>query len=103
MTIARDGHALLLPARELSRKLLGVRSQLHEVKRGVDLAPDFFLRHAPHRQAEADILPNAHVREEGIVLEHHAEAALLRPERVDALVVEPRCRRPRAAAARQCS
>ncbi len=26
---ARDGHALLLPARELSRKLLGVRSQLH--------------------------------------------------------------------------
>ena len=40
---------------------------------------------------------HAHVREERVVLEHHAEAALLRPEHVDALVVEP----DRAAGERQ--
>src|SRR5205823_7337726 len=85
----RDRHALLLPARELPRKLLGVRLQLHEIERGVDLEADLVPRRATHGEAKADILPHAHVREERVVLEHHTEAALLRPEHVDALVVEP--------------
>ena len=34
-------------------------------------------------------LPHRHVREQRVVLEHHAEAALLRRELVDARLVQP--------------
>ncbi len=44
---------------------------------------------AAHLQAEADIAAHVHVREQRVVLEHHAEAALFGPQRVDPLLVEP--------------
>ena len=41
-------------------------------------------------EAEADVLAHAHVREQRVVLEHHAEAALLRARSVSMrVVVEP--------------
>ena len=40
----------------------------------------FGSRHLAHRQAEADVVGHAQVREEGVVLEHHRDAALRRRE-----------------------
>ena len=54
-------------------------------------------------EPEADILAHGHVREQGVVLEHHAEAALLRPQPVDPASRRARCRRRSTAAARRCS
>ena len=81
---ARDRHALLLPAGELPGQLLLMAAELHHVQCLRHAPLDFRGRHAAHAQAEADVPPHAHVREEGVVLEHHAEAALLRRQRVDA-------------------
>src|SRR5690606_36456658 len=50
---------------------------------------DLGARQAPHLQAEGDVLRHRHVREERIVLEHHAEVALLRRQHIDALPVDP--------------
>ena len=86
---ARERHALLLAAGELARQLLRVRAELHQVERGIDALARFVSRHAPHLQAEADIRAHAHMREERVVLEHHAEAALLGLEHVDPALVEP--------------
>src|SRR6267142_6210387 len=86
---AGDRYALLLAAGELARQLLLVTGELHHPQRLVDAALDLGARHAAHAQAEADVAPHAHVREERVVLEHHAEAALLGRQRVDAQLVEP--------------
>jgi len=45
--------------------------------------------YAAHHQPETDILPYGHMREEGIVLEHHAETPLLRAQAVDPALVQP--------------
>ena len=47
------------------------------------------LRHAAHLQAEADVAAHGHVREQRVVLEHHAEAALLGRSASMRLLVEP--------------
>src|SRR5204862_322491 len=54
-----------------------------------DAAIALRLGDAAHLQAEADVLAHAHMREERIALEDHAEAALFRAQRIDALLVEP--------------
>ncbi len=86
---ARDRHPLLLPARELPRQLALLARQLHELERPVDPGGDVVGRDAAHPESEADVPRHAHVREQRVVLEHHAEAALLRRQHVDPLVVEP--------------
>ncbi len=86
---ARDGDALLLAAGELAGELVFLALEADQGDRLVDAARRLGLRHAAHHQAEADVLAHRHVREQGVVLEHHAEAALLRAERVDAAFVEP--------------
>ena len=86
---AGDGDALLLAAGKLAGQLVLLAVQAHERHRLVDAALRLGARHAAHHQAEADVLAHAHMREQGIVLEHHAEAALFRPQVVDAALVEP--------------
>src|SRR5439155_15623363 len=86
---ARDRHALLLAAGELAGQLLLMTAELHQVERPRYTLVSLRAGHAAHAQTETDVLPYAHVREERVVLEHHAEAALLRRQAVDALVVEP--------------
>ncbi len=58
--------------------------QPHQRQRLVHPPRDLRLRPALRRQAEADVAPHRHVREQRVVLEHHAEAAILRPDLVDA-------------------
>ena len=50
---------------------------------------DLRLRPPLRHQAEADVPPHRHVREQRIVLEHHAEAAILRPRLVQPPLVQP--------------
>src|SRR5690606_33428899 len=83
----RDRDPLLLTARELAGQLLRVVLELDE-RDGLGDAPlDLRLRDLAHLQAEGDVLLDGKVREEGVVLEHHAEVALLCGDGVDALAV----------------
>ncbi len=50
---------------------------------GIDLAAHLGGGKPTHVQAEGYILENRHVREQGVVLEHHAEIALPRRQAVD--------------------
>ena len=86
---AGDRHALLLAAGELARQLVLLAPQADEVQRLVDLAVDLGLGRAAHLQAEADVLAHVEMGKERVVLEHHAEPALLRAQGVDPALVEP--------------
>jgi len=70
-------------------QLVAVIGEMHEAQRLVDALLGLGGGHAAHLQAEAHIPSHRHVREERIVLKHHAEAAFLGAQGVDALVVEP--------------
>ena len=61
----------------------------HDRERLVDLALDLRLRPCPASQAEADVLAHGHMRKQRVVLEHHAEAALFRPQLSIRRLVEP--------------
>ena len=86
---ARDGHALLLSARKLAGQLVLLPGELHELQCMRDARRDFGVGQPAHLEAEADVLRDRHVRKQRVVLEHHAEAALFRRQRVDARLVEP--------------
>ena len=71
-----DGDALLLAARKLghlAHQLLV--AQLHLFAHFADAAVDIGFIHLVYAQAEGDIFINAHRREQGIILEHHADIA----------------------------
>ena len=86
---AGDGHALLLSAGKLSGQLMLLAGELHELERMRHARRAVRRGDAAHPQAEADVLGHAHVRKQGVILEHHAEAAFLGWQRVDALRIEP--------------
>ena len=76
-----------------------VLGEAHQAQRLLDPPLDLGRGDAAHPKAEADVLAHLHMREKRVVLEHHAEAALLGAHRVDALVVEedaPTCDRQEA-------
>ena len=101
---AGERHALALAARQRARPRLGAVGEPEALEqRQRPLAP------VPPRQAVADVLPRAQVREQRVVLEHEAAAPLLgrqvdaaRPVEPDALAARhpPRPRRSRPAAIR---
>ena len=53
-----------------------------------DLFLDLRGSHFPHLQRKGEVLPNAHMRKQGVILEHHADAALVRGQGVDGLASE---------------
>ena len=67
----------------------GLSLQLHQRQRPIDALPDLVRGKPAHQEAEAHVAPNAHVREQRIVLEHHPEAARLGRQKVDPAVVQP--------------
>src|SRR5690606_2044918 len=85
---AGDGDTLLLTAGELPRQLVALRFQPDEAQSLIDPLGDLDLRGTAHLETETDIRPDGHMRKERIILEHHAEAAILRLQLVDALVIE---------------
>ena len=85
---AGDGDALLLA----SGKLAGppVPEAFHAHQRQCPLHPLLALRrgHAPHLQGKGQIAAHRHVREQGVVLEHDADAALVRRQAADGRAVD---------------
>ena len=49
----------------------------------------FGLCNTTHAQTKADIGAHRHVREERIVLKHHAKAAIFNRKRIDPHIIEP--------------
>ena len=86
---ACDGHALLLPTADLARQLLRLGAEAHQLDRLLNLGVDLGLGTALHTKPEADVAADVHVREQRVVLEHHAETAILRRQQVDPLLVQP--------------
>ena len=85
---ARDRDALLLAAGELGRQALVhalERDQLQEL-----LAPGQAVGplHAPDAQRELDVVRDAHVAEQRVVLEHEADAAVARHDAGDVAPVQ---------------
>ena len=73
---AGERDALLLAARELLGQALGHASKLDHLQGRRDPLGDLSFCHAPHGQRIGNVAGDAHVREQGIVLEHHADVAL---------------------------
>ena len=85
---ARNRDALLLAARKLAGAAVAHLRQLHHLQHLGNAILDLRLRHVAHLQRECKILVDRHVREQRIVLEHHADAALVRGHVVDRLVLQ---------------
>ena len=75
---AGERHPLPLAAGELRRALLGPVREPDDAEQLVDLRLHLVLRPLADPQTERDVLADAHVRERGVVLEHEADAPLLR-------------------------
>ena len=74
---AGERHTLPLPARELFRVAIRERLQVHELEQ---LAHPRFAHRLvllPDAEPEPDVVGDRHVPEQGVVLEHEADAALL--------------------------
>ena len=91
-----DGDALFLPAREEVRLLCRLVGHADEAEHPVDLVVDLALRPLGDAQAEGDVLPDAHVREQGVALEDGVDLALFGGEVRDVLAVEEDAPRIRA-------
>ena len=74
---AGDGHALLLAARKLVHPALLHTGEADAFEHFADLAGNDVLRLAPAPQAIADVLLDAHHREQCEMLEHHVHGALV--------------------------
>jgi hypothetical protein len=64
-------------------------AQLHLLENGLGALVSPRAAHRAQRQAVADVLPHGHVRPQRIVLEHHADAALVGRHLIDDAIVEP--------------
>ena len=73
---AREGHTLLLAAGKLVRLSRVESGEAHRLDEF--LRPCATLRSRPVVQAESDVAEHIEVREQRVVLEHHADAACLR-------------------------
>jgi hypothetical protein len=80
---AGQGHTLLLTTGQLRRVALGESIELNHAQHALDPVTDVALVHAAHGQREREVLGHRHVREQGVVLEHHADVALVRRHVVD--------------------
>ena len=80
---SRNCHALLLPPRKLVRPPVPEAAKLHHVEHPGDAPLDLRLARLAHLQGVGDVLEHRHVREQGVVLEHHADVALVRRQVVD--------------------
>src|SRR6266849_5654469 len=87
----RESHALLLTARELGglplRDSRGV-ADLHEIEGGHGLAQDIGPREALAPETVRDVVEDAHVGPQGVVLEHHGRPARLGRQRGDVVAAK---------------
>ena len=82
-------HALPLPARERPRLALQQPVQTEQRRRPLHALAHLRSREPACPQREGEVVEDAHVRVEGVVLEDHRHVALARVERVDDPVADP--------------
>ena len=75
---ASQRHALLLAAGKLGGPAVGEAVQPHQAERVGHAAVALGARYPAHLQAEAHVLRHRHVREQCVILEHHARIARVR-------------------------
>ena len=85
---AGDGDALLLAAGQLVRLAVGEVRYLHQLQSLVHAGLYLLGRNLARLETVGDIIAHTQVREDGVVLEHHADVALVSGHVVDALVAE---------------
>ena len=83
----REGDALLLSAGQSAHPPTLEPREIHQREGLGDSVARLESGHAERFQAERDVLPYIEMREERIMLKHHAEAALLGTERDDVLAL----------------
>ena len=83
-----QGYSLLLSSGELLRQAVCVFGDLHESHEGLCLLLYLVFRKLPVLESESYVLSYCEVRENGIVLEHHADVSLGWLEVVDETVPE---------------
>ena len=83
-----ERHPLLLAAGELPRIALQHAAQLDHAQHRVDPLADLRLADAAHLQSEREVALDRQVREQRVVLEHHADVAALRRLAGDFLAIE---------------
>ncbi len=86
---ARQRHALLLPAGKLVDGAIRQRAEIHQRQHFFDARFTFAARHALHLQAILDVLRHVHIGKQRVVLEHHADVALLDRQCGDVAIVKP--------------
>ena len=67
----------MLHERRAQREARLVARELDEVEHPPDMLVDFRLRHAALLECKANVLCDRHMRKQGVVLEHHADFALM--------------------------
>ncbi len=75
---ARQRDALLLAARELSRKLLLVSGKADQREHVADALSDHVVAPSAHTQAVGNVLEHRKVRKKRVILEYEANVALVR-------------------------
>ncbi|MPL94881.1 hypothetical protein SDC9_41040 [bioreactor metagenome] len=75
--------ALLLAARHLCGATVGELAHLHHVEGARHFRLALGFGHAPHLERKGQVLGHRHMREKRVVLEHHADPALVRRKMVD--------------------
>ena len=83
-----QGHPLLLAAGQLRRVTLGEGIELHHAQHAFDPLADVGAIEATHRQRKTQVFSHGHVREQRVVLKHHADVALVRRHVVDSAARE---------------
>ena len=81
-------HALLLTAGKIGRVGFFFALEIHQIDGIFDLLLNFVSRFLLHFQSECDVLLDVHVWEQGILLKHHADVALICRQMGDVLTVE---------------
>ena len=85
---SRHGDPLGLAAGQLGRAAVTELAELDHFQRTIDAAFALGLVHLAHLQREREVFRHRHVRKQRIILEHHADAALVGRDAVDRLVLE---------------
>ena len=84
---AGQRHALLLSAGKLRRHPVGIIVDLHQLENFIRPLVALGLRHVAGFETVGHIIPDAHVRKYGVILEHHAHVAAIGGDLVDDLAV----------------
>src|SRR6266498_3349925 len=85
---ATHSDALTLPARERRGEAIEQVVEPEQLGHLVDAGLDLALRGLAHAQAVAEVVPHAHVRVEGVVLEHHRDVAVARLQAGDVSIAD---------------